>query len=123
MVRDFTYVADLVKAIYLLISEIPPKSDRRKDILINDSISDVAPFRIVNIGNSHPINLLDYVNELENVLGKVAKKKFLVMQDGDIHKTHSNIDLLKALTGFEPKTNIHEGIYQFVKWYRSYYSD
>jgi len=81
----------------------------------------VAPFRIVNIGNSQPINLLDYVKELENVLGKVAKKKFLGMQDGDIHKTHSNINLLKALTGFEPKTNMHEGISQFVKWYRSYY--
>ena len=57
----------------------------------------------------------------KNVLGKVGKKKFLGMQDGDIHKTHSNINLLKALTGFEPKTNMHEGISQFVKWYRSYY--
>ena len=121
MVRDFTYIDDLVNAIYLLTSEIPAKVNKRKDIIKNDSISDVAPFRIVNIGNSQPINLLDYVKELENVLGKVAQKKFLGMQDGDIHKTHSNIDLLKALTGFEPKTNMHEGISQFVKWYRSYY--
>ena len=121
MVRDFTYIADLVKAIFLLTSEIPLKTNERKDIIKNDSISEVAPFRIVNIGNSQPINLLDYVKELENVLGKVAKKKFLGMQDGDIYKTHSNINLLKALTGFEPKTNMHEGISQFVKWYRSYY--
>ena len=121
MVRDFTYIDDLVKAIFLLTSEIPSKINERKDIIKNDSISDVAPFRIVNIGNSQPINLLDYVKELENVLGKVAKKKFVGMQDGDIHKTHSNINLLKALTGFEPKTNLHEGISEFVKWYRSYY--
>ena len=121
MARDFTYIADLVKAIYLLTFEIPSSANKRKDIIKNDSISDVAPFRIVNIGNSRPINLLDYVKVLENTLGKVAQKKFLSMQDGDIYKTHSNIDLLKALTGFEPKTNIHEGISEFVKWYKSYY--
>ena len=121
MVRDFTYIDDLINAIVLLISKTPSKVHNRKDFIKNDSISDVAPFRIVNIGNSHPINLLDYVKELENALGKVAQKKFLGMQDGDIHKTHSNIGLLKALTGFEPKTNLHEGISQFVKWYRSYY--
>ena len=121
MVRDFTYIDDLVNAIFLLTSKIPPKANKRRGVLKNDSISDVAPFRIVNIGNSQPINLLDYVKELENVLGKVAQKNFLGMQDGDIHKTHSNIDLLRALTGFEPKTNLHEGISEFVKWYRSYY--
>ena len=121
MVRDFTYIDDLVNAIFLLTSKIPPKANKRRGVLKNDSISDVAPFRIVNIGNSQPINLLDYVKELENVLGKVAQKKFLSMQDGDIYKTHSNIDLLRALTGFEPKTNLHEGISEFVKWYRSYY--
>ena len=121
MVRDFTYIADLVKAIFLLIPEIPLKAKERKEIIKNDSISDVAPFRIVNIGNSHPINLFDYVKVLENVLGKVAQKKFLGMQDKDIHKTHSDIDLLKTLIGFEPKTNMHEGISQFVKWYKSYY--
>ena len=121
MVRDFTYIDDLVYSVSLLISQIPSKANKRQDIIKNDSISDVAPFRIVNIGNSQPINLLDYVKELENVLGKVAQKKFLDMQDGDIHKTHSNINLLKALTGFEPKTNLHEGISQFVKWYKSYY--
>ena len=121
MVRDFTYIDDLVYAIFLLITEVPKKANKRKNIIKNDSISDVAPFRIVNIGNSHPINLLDYVKELEKVLGKVAQKKFLSMQDGDVHKTHSNIDLLRALTGFESKTNMHEGLSQFVKWYKSYY--
>ncbi len=123
MVRDFTYIDDLVHAISLLISKIPSKEKKRNHTIKNDSISDVAPFRIVNIGNSQPINLLDFVKELENVLGKVAQKKNLDMQDGDIHKTHSNINLLKALTGFEPKTNMREGISEFVKWYKSYYKN
>ena len=121
MIRDFTYVGDLVKAITLLVPKIPLKTNKRKDNIKNDSISDVAPFRIVNIGNSHPINLFDYIKELEIVLGKEAKKNFLGMQDGDIHKTHSNIDLLEALTGFRPKTTLHEGISEFAKWYKSYY--
>ncbi len=121
MLRDFTYVADLVKAIFLLISKEPKKVKERKEIIKNDNISTVAPFRVVNIGNSNPINLLDFIKELENILGKEAKKIFLSMQDGDIEKTHSDTNLLRALTGFDPKTNIHEGISQFVKWYKNYY--
>ena len=121
MIRDFTYVDDLIKAITLLISKIPEKVNKRKKIVNYDNISPVAPYRIVNIGNSNPTNLLDFIRELEKILNKEAKKNFLSMQDGDIYKTHSNIDLLKALTGFEPKTNIYEGISQFVKWYKSYY--
>ena len=123
MQRDFTYVDDLVKAIFLLISKIPGKITKRKKTIKNDNISAVAPYRIVNIGNSKPINLLDFIKELENILGKEAKKNYLDMQDGDIHKTHSNIDLLKALTGFEPEINIREGISKFVKWYKSYYTN
>ena len=121
MFRDFTYIDDLVKAIFLLTSKIPKNINNRKNITINDSISNVAPFRIVNIGNSRPINLLDYINELEKILGKVAKKNFLGMQDGDIFKTHSSIDLLEHLTGFKPETSMHKGITKFVKWYKSYY--
>ena len=121
MVRDFTYISDLVRAIFLLTSKIPMMSKKRKESIINDSISDVAPFRVVNIGSSQPVNLLDYINELERALGKEAKKNFLGMQDGDIYKTHSNNDLLKALTGFVPKTTINEGIFEFVKWYKLFY--
>tara|TARA_B100000242_G_C43053046_1_gene492142 strand:+ start:3038 stop:4057 length:1020 start_codon:yes stop_codon:yes gene_type:complete len=121
MYRDFTYVEDLVKAIFLLTSKEPKKNNERKEIIKNDNISAVAPFRVVNIGNSSPINLLDFIKELENVLGKDAQKNFLSLQDGDVEKTHSDINLLRDLTGFEPKTNIHEGITQFIKWYKSYY--
>ncbi|WP_443643432.1 NAD-dependent epimerase/dehydratase family protein [Candidatus Levibacter sp. Uisw_134_01] len=121
MVRDFTYVSDLVKAIFLLITKIPKKPNSRKVIFKNDSISDVAPFRVVNIGNSQPVNLLDYIKELERVLQKNAKKNFMDMQDGDIHKTHSNVSLLEALTDFSPKTTVRQGITEFVKWYKAYY--
>jgi UDP-glucuronate 4-epimerase len=121
MMRDFTYIDDLVKAIYLLTNKIPQVRNKRKEGFKNDSISDVAPFRIVNIGNSQPIKLLNYINELERVLGKVAFKNFVGMQDGDVYKTHSNIELLEALTGFRPKTTLHEGISKFVEWYKSYY--
>ena len=121
MVRDFTYVDDLVKAIYLLTFKNPYETQKSKEIIKNDSLSDVAPFRIVNIGNSTPINLLDFITELEKVLGISAKKKFLGMQDGDIYKTHSNTTLLGNLIGFQPKTTFKEGIARFVEWYKSYY--
>ena len=122
MARDFTYIDDLVKAVFLLMSKIPKESKERKELIKNDSISNVAPFRIVNVGNSKPINLLDYICELEKALGKAAQKNFLGMQHGDVYKTHSNVDLLKSLTGFNPKTSLKEGITEFVKWYKIYYS-
>jgi len=121
MFRDFTYVDDLVNAIYLLTFKNPLEAQNNKEIIKNDSLSDVAPFRIVNIGNSNPINLLDFIRELEKILGINAKKKFLGMQDGDIYKTHSSTNLLANLIGFKPKTTFKEGIAKFVEWYKSYY--
>ena len=121
MFRDFTYVDDLVNAIYLLIFKNPLEAQKSKETIKNDSLSDVAPFRIVNIGNSNPVNLLDFIRELEKALGINAKKKFLGMQEGDIYKTHSNTSLLRNLIGFQPKTKLHEGITRFVEWYKSYY--
>jgi len=121
MNRDFTYVDDLVKAIFLLSSKEPAQVNKRNEIIKNDSISPVAPFRIVNIGNSKPINLVDFIRELETILGKCARKIFLALLDGDIHKTLSNIDLLKNITKFKTKTSIRKGLTEFIKWYKSYY--
>ena len=121
MYRDFTFISDLVTAVYLLMQKIPLNQNLRKETFKNDSISDIAPFRIVNIGNSQAVKLIDFITELEFVLGKKAKKNFLEMQNGDVYKTHSNIGLLEAITGFRPKTNLREGITAFVKWYKSYY--
>ena len=121
MSRDFTYIDDLVKVLYLLVPKVPLEVKNRKKTLKNDSISNVAPFRIVNIGNSDPVNLNRFISELEKTLGRKAKKNYLGMQDGEICKTHSNIDLLKSLIGSYPKTSINEGIFKFVNWYKKYY--
>ena len=121
MKRDFTYIDDLVKAIYLLISKTPLAVEKRLDAIENDSISNVAPYRIVNIGNSKPVSLLNYIKELENVLGKKSTKIFLGMQPGDVKETYSNIQLLKNLTNFYPKTSIKKGIKEFVRWYKEFY--
>ena len=108
MIRDFTYISDLVKAIFLLLPKVPMEVQKRKITIANDSISDVAPFRIVNIGNSKAVNLLSFINELEKVLGLNAKKNFLEMQDGDVLNTHSNIDLLENLIGRQERTTMHD---------------
>lgn len=122
MSRDFTYIDDLVKAVYLLISKKPLKVNKRCKEIKNDSISSVAPYRVVNIGNSKPVKLMDYIEQLENILGKVAKKNFKKMQDGDLIETHCDVELLKSLTGFQPNTSLNYGIEEFVKWYKLYYS-
>ena len=122
MKRDFTNVHDLVEAINLLIDVIPLLPSERKSKISYDSISDTAPYRIVNIGNSKSLNLLDYIKELESALGIVSEKNFLGMQDGDVMETSSNINLLEALTGFTPKKTLKNGISEFVYWYKSYYN-
>jgi UDP-glucuronate 4-epimerase len=121
MKRDFTNVLDLVEAIKLLIPVSPKIPNARKKKFLNDSISDVAPFRIVNIGNSNAIDLLSFISELEKAIGIKAEKIFLALQPGDVPETFSNINLLKNLTGFSPKISYQEGIKEFVDWYRGYY--
>lgn len=123
MKRDYTYIEDLIKAISLLIDVVPPNPGARKNKFKYDSISQTAPYRIVNIGNEHPVKLMDYISELENILGRVSKKNFLKIQDGDVENTWSDNKLLKKLTGFSPTTNLNEGLHAFVKWYRNYYAD
>jgi len=118
MYRDFTYIDDIVKGIIALTS-VPPKEE--KNIDKNDSLSPVAPFRIVNIGNSNQVKLLDFVEAIETYLGKKAIRNYMPMQKGDVSATWANTDLLKKLTGYAPKTDIKEGIKKFVDWYLSYY--
>ena len=120
MYRDFTYIDDLVYGIDLL-TNTAPTTNVNEQALKEDSLSNVAPFRVVNIGNSKPTNLLDFIVELEKVLAINAKKNYLGMQDGDIHKTHSDISLLENLIGSQPKTTVTEGIARFAEWYKSYY--
>ena len=99
--------------------DVAPKNEKK--VNKNDSLSPVAPFRIINIGNSNKVKLLDFIEVLENCLGKKAIRNYMPMQKGDVHATWANTDLLKKLTGYAPKTNINEGIKKFVDWYINYY--
>ena len=119
MYRDYTYVSDVVNGIVKLLNKIPSNKIKKKIRI--DSLSIIAPFRILNIGNTKKIYLLDFVNTLEKELKKKAKYKYLPMQKGDVHSTLSDCTLLKKLTGYNPKTSYKTGIKKFVEWYLSYY--
>ena len=120
MYRDFTYVEDLVLAIRKLIDVSPIKSniDQSKG---NDSLSPVAPYRIVNIGNSKKIKLLDFINVIEKTLNKKAVRNYMPMQLGDVPETWADTSLLYDLIGYLPETDYHKGIEKFIEWYRMYY--
>lgn len=122
MYRDFTYIDDLVHSIYLLINKIPVNSNDI-DNLSKDNVSPVAPYRIVNIGNSTKIKLLDFIEIVEDVIGKKAIRNYLPMQKGDVSSTWADTSLLQNLTGYHPKTNVRDGIKNFVNWYRKYYNN
>ena len=121
MYRDYTYIDDIVDGIIKLINKEPNLKSKKK--IKNDSISSVAPFRILNIGNTKKIYLLDFINTLEKELGKKTKKKYLPMQKGDVHSTLSDTSLLKRITGYNPKTKYQNGIKKFLDWYLDYYKN
>ena len=120
MYRDFTFVDDIVDGIIALINKAPNVKQLGK--IKNDSLSPVAPFRILNIGNTRKVYLLDFINALEKEIGKKAIRNYMPMQKGDVKITLSDTSLLKKLTGYNPKTNYRTGIKKFLKWYLSYYT-
>lgn len=120
MYRDFTYVKDLVRGIRLLIDAAPVRP-ADKVVPEGDSLSPVAPFRVVNIGNSDKVRLLDFVDAIEEELGQPAIRNYMPMQMGDVPATWANADLLQTLTGYKPQTDIKDGIHDFVMWFRDYY--
>ena len=122
MWRDFTYVEDLVRGIRLLVDAVPVRPESAANIPVGDSLSSVAPFRVVNIGNSDKVRLMDFVDAIEAEIGKPAIKHFLEMQKGDVPATWADASLLQTLTGFRPQTDIREGVRRFVAWYREYYA-
>ncbi len=119
MKRDFTYIDDLVRAIRLLIDAAPL---RLETVPEGDSLSPVAPFRVVNIGNSEPVQLLAFIEAIEAATGLSAQKNMMPMQAGDVPATWADARLLTSLTGYAPKTQVPEGVANFVAWYRAYYS-
>ena len=123
MRRDFTYIDDLVKSVRLLIDVIPENFESpASGLALTDSKSSVAPFRVVNIGNSKPAQLVDFINAIEKSIGIEAFKNFMPMQAGDVPATWADTSLLEELTGYNPKTDLQTGVQKFVEWYREYYN-
>ena len=120
MYRDFTYVEDLVRGIRGLIDAVP-QTPEDGIVPVGDSLSPVAPWRVVNIGNSDKVRLMDFVTAIEDELGKKAVYNFMDMQLGDVPATWADASLLERLTGYRPKTDVREGVANFVAWYRDYY--
>lgn len=120
MYRDFTYVDDLVHGIRLLIDAVPERPADGK-AAEGDSLSAIAPFRIVNIGNSEKVKLLDFIDAIESAIGIPAKRNYMEMQQGDVPATWADATLLHSLTGYRPQTDFRDGIAKFVAWYREYY--
>jgi UDP-glucuronate 4-epimerase len=121
MIRDFTYIDDITISMLKIIEKIPMPDNKFNTDLPNPSTS-WAPYKIFNIGNSKPNQLLDYVEEIENALGIKAIKKFLPMQIGDVPATESSCLALDSYIGFKPNTSIKLGIMQFIKWYKNFYN-
>ena len=120
MIRDFTYIDDIVKSISLLIKK-DSFCRQAFNYLKPDPSTSWAPYRIFNIGNSNPINLMDFIDCLEKTLGKKAKIIFKDMQPGDVPETSADTSSLQDFIGFKPSTTVKEGIYRFVEWYKNYY--
>lgn len=121
MYRDFTYVEDLVRGIRLLIDAVPPRVESPIEIEEWDSLSPVAPYRIVNIGNSEKVRLLDFIDAIEDELGRKAERNYMGMQKGDVPASWADASILKNLTGYQPRTDVRDGIAKFVAWFRNYY--
>ncbi len=121
MFRDFTYVTDLVRAIRLLMDAAPVRPDSADAILPGDSLSPVAPWRVVNIGNGDKVALGDFIAAIEAAAGRPAIRNYMEMQKGDVVATWADTSLLQRLTGYRPETGIQDGMARFVTWYRGYY--
>ena len=120
MQRDFTYVEDVVQGVIRVMEHVATPNPAYAPAQGDPSTSNV-PFRVFNIGNSQPVDLLDFIGCLEQAIGKKAHKTFLPMQAGDVPATYANTDALAEWIGYVPSTPIEHGIEKFVQWYRDYY--
>ena len=120
MMRDFTYVDDVVAAIDKVIAT-PPKPNANWDAMHPDASTSSAPYKLYNIGNHQPIALIDFIACIEKVTGKKAKKEFLPIQPGDVQATFADVSGLEKDFNFKPFTPLEKGIEQFVNWYKNYY--
>ena len=120
MMRDFTYVDDIVEAISRLI-EKPAEPNPEWSGANPDPSSSYAPYKVYNIGNNSPVRLMEFVEAIENKLGKTAKKNYMDLQAGDVPETYANVDDLYNNIDFKPETSIQDGVNKFIDWYLNYY--
>lgn len=121
MFRDFTFVGDVARAIHLLIEARPLSPMARREVRSDDSLSPVAPYRVVNIGSAERVGLLEVIACIEHCLGKKASRNYMPMQAGDVSGSQADNSLLHALVGYRPQTDFRLGLAQFVEWFRGYY--
>ena len=118
--RDFTYVDDIVEGVIRTLDR-PAPVNPQWDSNLPDPGTSLAPWRVYNIGNSSPVELMDYIGAIEKSLGKTATKELLPLQLGDVPDTYANVDDLVEQFNYKPATTVHDGIQQFVDWYRNYF--
>ncbi len=111
MIRDFTYIDDIIEGTYKVINHIP----QPKETMDNDPSTSIAPYKIYNIGNSSPVTLMDFITAIENALGKTAKKNFLPLQHRDVIMTNSDVSDLEKDLGYRPSTKLEEGVHKFIE--------
>jgi UDP-glucuronate 4-epimerase len=121
MERDFTYIDDIVEALVRIIVHPPETKTEASTTQENLSVLSTPPYRLYNIGNHTPVKLLQFIEILERLLGKVATKNFLPMQPGEVLSTYADVDDLARDFDFRPNTSIEVGLQKFVQWYRDYY--
>jgi UDP-glucuronate 4-epimerase len=119
MRRDFTYIDDITEGVIRVLDR-PPQANPDFDKQAPDPATSWAPYRLFNIGNHQPVELMAYIEALEQALGRQATKNFLPLQDGDVPATYADTAELKRATGFLPQTSMTDGVRHFVDWYRSY---
>ncbi len=120
MKRDFTYIDDIIDGVVRVIDN-PAKENELWDSTNPDPASSCSPYRVFNIGRGEPVKLMDFVTEIENSTGQIAKKKFMPMQDGDVEKTWADVSNLTNSLSYQPKVSVKEGIKNFVDWYKEFY--
>jgi len=121
MVRDFTYIDDIVEGIFRVMNH-PPEGNTLWDAKQPDPSNSKAPYKLYNIGNNNPVRLMDFVSAIENELGRVAIKEFLPLQMGDVPVTSADITDLEKELNYKPSTTIHTGIKNFINWYKNYFT-
>jgi len=121
MRRDFTYIDDIVEGVIRVIDN-PPKGNPQWSGKNPDPSSSKAPYKIYNIGNSSPVKLMDFIEAIEDAIGKKAKKNMLPIQPGDVPATYADVSDLVNDLGYKPQTSVRDGVEAFIKWYREFYN-